>query len=97
MRRPREMQATITEYAQHRGCARNAVLYQVRRGVIFRDPATKLIDVAEADAAWPLLRERGPAAAMALRDVSPDPEVAAAIDAGDYEKLLELLLAELRE
>lgn len=87
------MQATITEYARHRGCARSAVLYQVRRGLVCRDPVTKLIDVAQADAAWPLLRERGPHAWAQLRDVQTDPAVEAAFAAGDLDRAAALILA----
>jgi hypothetical protein len=42
---------SITEYARRRGVARNAVVYQIDRGIITRTPHG-MVDTEQADAAW---------------------------------------------
>jgi hypothetical protein len=42
---------SITEYARRRGVARNAVVYQIDRGIIERT-SHGMVDTEQADAAW---------------------------------------------
>jgi hypothetical protein len=79
-------------YARYRGCAPNAVRYQVRRGTIIPDPVTGLINVRDADSAWLLERRHGPQAwVMGPAQVRPDPAWEAALASGDLARLAELV------
>jgi hypothetical protein len=82
-------------YARHRGASPSSLRYAIRKGWVVPDPATGMIDLAQADAGWPLERRHGPMAwIMGPEPPGPPTELDNALMAGDLDKVLTLLEAE---
>jgi hypothetical protein len=91
------------EYCRRRGAAPSSLRYQIRMGRVIPDRDTGLIDVRQADAAWPLDRRHGPAWVLGPSPAVPpaEPMESSAVDrawaAGDYMRAFKLMGAELSD